>query len=159
MWPRGNWARLEHDSGATWSDPPVIWALNRLINYPNPWTGKDGELHIIWTGEEEGKTALFFNRTIQGGTAWLPSPTRIDHPEKGPSPEQSRSFGNPLPPAWPAVSQDLEGRLFVAWEEKRESSNGIYFNRSLDQGVTWLPKDARLDRSAKIGRASCRERV
>lgn len=139
--------RQSHDHGATWSEAPIIWAPKTLINYPSPWTGKDGELHVVWTEVVDGKGALLFNRTTQSGTAWLPSPIQIDHRRQDPPLEQPHSSFQPLPPAWPAIAHDAAGRIFVAWEERRGSSTGLYFNRSLDQGMTWVTADARVDRS------------
>jgi hypothetical protein len=99
--------------------------------------------------EDKAQGGLFFTRSIQGGTAWLPSPIRIDHPQPEPPAEESGSTPELRPPAWPAVALDAAGHIFVAWQEKRESSEAIYFNRSLDQGATWSREDIRLDHSPK----------
>lgn len=139
--------RHSRDYGATWSDTPIVWAPDRVIHYPIARTGPDGTLQIVYTVEEKGREGLFFTRSIKGGTAWLPSPIRIDHPQPGPSVDESGSAPELRPPAWPAVALDAAGHIFVAWQEKRGSSEAIYFNRSPDQGATWSQEDIRLDHS------------
>lgn len=141
--------RHSQDYGATWSKIPIVWTPGRVINYPTARTGKDGELQIVYVIENKPNAGLFFTRTIQGGTAWLPSPIRIDHPQPEPSDQESGLAPKPQPPAWPAVIHNAAGHILVAWQEKRGPSEAIYFNRSLDQGATWSQEDIRLDHSTK----------
>lgn len=141
--------RHSKDNGVTWSDAPVVWSPDpdRLINYPTPRTGRDGELQIVFTVEQNGNEGLFFTRTIQGGTAWLPEAIRIDHPPLNVN-EPPGSKSQRHPPTWPTVAHDTAGRIFVVWQEKRAGSpEAIYFNRSLNQGTTWSQEDTRVDRS------------
>jgi len=141
--------RHSGDYGATWSETPLVWAPNRLVNYPTARTGTGGELQIVYTAGDAGESGLFFDRTVQGGKSWLPSPIRIDRRTPDPSAEQSAESRQLLPPAWPAIAHDAGGRIYIAWEESRGFNAGIYFNRSLDQGATWLDHDLRLDRSTR----------
>lgn len=148
--------RRSPDFGATWPEALTTWVPKGAINYPTSLTGVDGEMMMIWTGIEENTNGLFFSRTREGGTAWLPAPIRIDNHLPRPTPEERRVS---RPPAWPMLARDKAGRLFVAWEEGDGDSTRIYFSRSLDQGVTWLmpairvvtsPKDASISRTPLI---------
>ena len=45
----------------------------------------------------------------------------------------------------PAIATDRNGGVAVAWPDEREYTTGIFANRSLDRGMTWFPKDVRVD--------------
>lgn len=148
---QGRWRTAEvkrrhsHDYGATWSESPIVWTAKGLINYPTPRTGVDGELHMLWTIEESDNTGVFFNRTVQDGKTWWPSPRRVDVARREPSDQEPGGVRQPRSPAWPSIAHDAEGRIFVAWDDKRGDWTHIYFNRSLDQGATWSDHEVRLD--------------
>jgi len=148
--------RRSPDFGATWLEPLTTWVPKSASNYPTSLTGVDGEMMMIWYGIEESANGLFFSRTREGGTAWLPAPIRIDNHPPRPTPEQRPAS---RPPAWPHLARDKDGRLYVAWEEGDGDSNRIYFNRSLDQGMTWLMPAIRVDTSPKEGYISRTPRV
>ena len=148
----GRWRTVElrrrhsSDFGTTWTGPAIAWIAQGTMTYPTPLTGPDGEMMVIWKGREESTSGLFFSRTSQGSTDWLPAPIRIDSPQPGSVLEGSQQ-ATPSEPEWPDTSRDQEGRLFVAWQQVREPSARIHFDRSLDLGATWLTPDIRVDTS------------
>jgi hypothetical protein len=44
------------------------------------------------------------------------------------------------------MALDPDGRLYVAWQDRRNGREDIYMNISADRGKTWLERDIRLDR-------------
>ncbi|MBI5116113.1 exo-alpha-sialidase [Candidatus Poribacteria bacterium] len=46
------------------------------------------------------------------------------------------------------ISSDSDGRVYVTWSDSRNGTGDIYFNRSMDNGATWLTSDIRLDTNA-----------
>jgi hypothetical protein len=148
----GRWRTVEvrrrhsSDFGTTWTGDLLTWIPKGTINYPTPWTGPDGAMRMIWKGQENDTTGLFFSRTNQGSATWLPAPIRIDGPQSDSVPAQSKepAFS---PPEWPDISRDQDGRLFVAWQQGRGNPLNIYFSQSLDSGATWLRPGIQVDTS------------
>ena len=46
----------------------------------------------------------------------------------------------------PRSRRDRSGGVYVAWPDERGYTTGIFVNRSLDRGATWMPQDVRIDR-------------
>ena len=137
--------RRSSDYGATWTLPATIWRSGGKQLFPTARTGIDGELSLVWTQDQGGAEDLFYSRTVQGGLAWWPKPIRVNtakDADTGPA----RRGKLARQAAWPFLTSDERGQLFLAWDENR---NGvlpdIFFSRSVDGGVTWLEGGIRLN--------------
>lgn len=110
-----------------------------------PMASAEGsKVFVVWYEASGSSTTVRFNRSLDGGTTWLPVDTRIDHP--------LTSVGNsPLPQIASSGNS-----VYVAWTDQRNGvtptwNRDIYFNRSLDAGASWLPNDVRLDTGSALG--------
>jgi hypothetical protein len=89
-----------------------------------------GRVHLVWSDERLGVSAIFHARSEDGGATW--EETQISN-------------------SGPASSPDLAcvgERVYVVWEDLRDSAldaANIYLDRSADGGATWLSEDVALD--------------
>lgn len=91
----------------------------------------DGEFYAAWQARkpETGDKFVVFRSSRDGGATWLDAHLLNTEP---------MAFA-------PAIATDRNGGVSVAWPDERDYTTGIYANRSLDRGATWLPKDVRID--------------
>lgn len=123
------------DNGNTWSGGTYT-GLNGTKTQDKPWTVIDrtnNNIYMTWaefddhlsTNSLDSSRILFSKSTDQGDT-WS-TPIKINTLSGDCIFDDSTVFG-----AVPAVGPN--GEIYVSWA----SPNGIVFNRSLDQGDTWL---------------------
>ncbi len=98
-------------------------------------------IYVAWYDDRDGKTDIYFNRSLDSGTTWLATDVRLDTDDAGSG--QSRE---------PAICCD-GSNVCVAWFDDRDGSWDIRANRSLDGGTTWLADDVRVDREPGATRA------
>ena len=91
-------------------------------------------VHVVWEDWRDGETDVYYSRSTDGGATWLAAEVRLDTDPPG----QAHSRNPVVVASGTAV--------YVAWEEWRSGKTDVYFNRSLDGGVTWLAADVRLNR-------------
>jgi len=85
-------------------------------------------VYAVWTREETG--AVYFNRSLNSGGTWLPTPRRLN-------PVTSNG-------SRPAICCEGES-VTVAWEDDRSGALDIYATSTQDGGATWLAQNQRLD--------------
>jgi hypothetical protein len=125
------------DAGASWLPENLRLDLPRGTGAGSARMAASGSsVYVTWPDRDLGATSndIYFNRSLDGGSTWLPSPVRLD---VGTSSGTSSS-------SMPAIAADGSS-VYVAWVDDRDGGGGdIYFNRSLDAGTSWLPQDVRL---------------
>ena len=91
----------------------------------------DGELFAAWQARkpQTGDKFVMFRSSTDHGATW--SPPRVLNNE-------------PMAFA-PSIATDQSGGVYVAWPDERGYTTGIFVNRSLDRGATWMPQDVRID--------------
>lgn len=85
---------------------------------------------------EGGRVDIWLNRSLDLGVTWLPAPIRVNHGE-------GSAVANPR-------MHCEGGSVFVVWQDDRNGAvrnHDIYFNRSDDQGETFLEEDILLEGS------------
>jgi hypothetical protein len=101
-------------------------------------TAPDGTVYVLWLDDREqpGEEIydIWMNRSLlDTERTWLPSPVRVNHGDGS---------------VWKPDLHCSEEGVFVVWEDDRDGelhNRGIYFNRSVDQGATFLAEDISLD--------------
>lgn len=126
------------DNGASWDAAPTridVGDAPGASPSSDPRIAVTGSgVFVVWRDARNGADDIYFNRSTDGGTTWLPAIVRLDTGD-APGAADSQS---PEIAAWGSS-------VYVAWVEYRNGLPDIYCNRSLDGGSTWLPADVRLD--------------
>ncbi|MEI6853492.1 MAG: T9SS type A sorting domain-containing protein [Bacteroidota bacterium] len=141
--PGGNWidrivCQKMSSLGATWSDG-TYFGLNGTKAQDKQWAVVDprnNNIYVTWTEFDQYNSSLptdssriLFVKSIDGGLTWS-NPFRINHYSGDCLDMDSTTEG-----AVPAVGPN--GELYVSWA----GPNGIVFNKSNDEGATWLPME------------------
>lgn len=113
-----------------------------------PVIAADGaHVYVAWEDSRSGASQIYFNRSADRGLSWEPADMRID---RSPAAVGS-SFGVELAAA--------SGAVYAVWQDGRNGNLDIYFNRSLDGGVTWEAADTRLDTDVAGAAGSASPRI
>ena len=103
----------------------------------NPRIARDGaSIFVVWSDTRTLTSSIFLRHSSDGGLHWSPTDVRVDH--------KPAAFADSTRPRLAVVGE----HVFVVWEDFRNGFPDVYFNRSLDGGVTWLVDDRRLDTDA-----------
>lgn len=97
-------------------------------------------VYVVWQDARYGAYDILFSASADFGATWSPA-VRLDWSDAG-----STWSGNPT------LAADGEGRVVVAWEDRRNGETDIYVTRSLDAGATWSD-DFRVDTGDEKGAA------
>ena len=91
----------------------------------------DGEFYAAWQARkpQTGDKFVVFRSSRDHGATW--SEPRLLNTEP-------KAFA-------PAIASDRAGGVYVAWPDERGYTTGIFVNRSLDRGATWMPQEVRID--------------
>lgn len=145
--PGGNWidrivCQKSTDSGNTWSNGAYI-GLNGAKAQDKQWSIVDrtnNNIYLTWTEFDDYGSAnpldssrVLFSKSLDQGITWT-NPIKINKLSGDCIDEDNTVEG-----AVPAVGPN--GEIYVAWA----GPNGIVFNRSSDQGDTWLAEEISVD--------------
>ena len=141
--PSGNWidrivCQKSTDNGFSWSDGTFI-GLNGTKAQDKQWSVVDrnnNHIYMTWTQFDDYGSSnpldisiILFSKSLDGGNTWS-SPLRINKFEGDCIDDDDTVEG-----AVPAVGPN--GEIYVSWAGPK----GLVFNRSLDQGATWLQEE------------------
>jgi hypothetical protein len=147
-----------HDFGATFAPTPAHLTAAfpasqyGIVNHRVTSDDK-GRLYVVW---EEMKSLqdqrIYLTRSPDQGKTWATPPILVSGPEEG---DEYHAHS-------PQIMTAPGGRVYVAWEQDEVGASGvaqpaedekisraIYVNRSLDGGLTWLPKPIRLNETGQ----------
>ena len=145
--PSGNWidriiCQKSTNNGSNWSDG-TFTGLNGTKAQDKQWSVVDrsnNNIYLTWTqfdnyGSENPSdiSIILFSKSVDGGDTWS-TPKRINKVGG-----DCIDSDNTVEGAVPAVGPN--GEIYVAWA----GPNGIVFNRSMDQGETWLEEEILVD--------------
>ncbi|NOQ91533.1 MAG: T9SS type A sorting domain-containing protein [Flavobacteriaceae bacterium] len=126
------------DKGNSWSDGTFI-GLNGTKNQDKPWSVIDqnnNNIYLTWTQFDEYRSSdpldisiILFSKSLDGGSTWS-TPLRINK-----FAGDSKDDDDTVEGAVPAIGPN--GEIYVSWA----GPNGLVFNRSFDQGDTWLQEE------------------
>jgi hypothetical protein len=143
----GNWidrivCQKSTDKGKTWNDGSYT-GLNGAKAQDKQWCvvdRKTNTIYITWTQFDQygsskatDSSLILFSKSTDGGNSWS-EPLRINK-VAGDCLDDDGTVEGAVPALGP------NGELYVAWA----GPEGLVFNRSMDGGKTWLPKEIRID--------------
>jgi hypothetical protein len=136
--------RSSGDGGETWGDSRVVNAESEVFDTsrdarPKIAFGPGGEVYVTWTrGRGRGHVGdVRFARSLDGAATFeAPVTVHVDRQE--------------IQHSFEAIAVTPQGRIFVAWIDKRDGRTGLYFTASDDRGATFRP-----ERPAGPGSCEC----
>jgi hypothetical protein len=143
----GNWidrivCQKSTDGGNTWNNGSYT-GLNGNKAQDKQWSVVDrnnNNIYVTWTqfdaygsSNPNDKSIILFSKSTDEGETWS-TPKKINIVDGNCEDEDNTVEG-----AVPAVGPN--GEIYVAWA----GPNGIVFNKSLDQGETWLNQEIAID--------------
>lgn len=141
--PSGNWidrivCQKSTDGGQTWNEGTYM-GLNGAKAQDKEWAAIDrsnGNIYVTWTQFDDygssnpnDRSNIMFSKSTDSGESWSPA-LRINEVDG-----DCVDSDNTVEGAVPAVGPD--GELYVSWA----GPVGLVFDKSLDQGETWLEND------------------
>lgn len=145
--PSGNWidrivCQKSADNGNTWTDG-TFTGLNGFKAQDKQWSVVDrtnNNIYLTWTQFDNygssnlnDKSIILFSKSTDEGETWT-NAKKINIIDGDCIDEDNTVEG-----AVPAVGPN--GEIYVAWA----GPNGIVFNKSLDEGETWLNEEIAID--------------
>jgi hypothetical protein len=129
------------DMGATWS-PGAFTGLDNGKAQDKHWISidrKTNKMYITWTefdvygvSDPQDSSRILFSRSIDGGITW--SPAQRLNTVSGDCLDSDNTTEGAVPCIGP------NGEVYVAWA----GPEGLLFDRSTDNGVTWLSKEIKI---------------
>lgn len=127
--PPGETSELRIDGGGDFDTAESH--STRMCVSPN------GTTFVLWIDDRDGTPDLWMNRKLahpDRDQGWLPAPVRVN------------SFAGST--VWRPDLACTDEAVYVVWEDDRDGeieAHQVYFQRSVDQGQTWLPADVLLE--------------
>jgi hypothetical protein len=118
------------DLGDSFSSPVEVDNFNSSttsLYTPTLAVDTGGNIYIAWQDDSSGTFVIYLSKSIDGGLTFS-TPLRIDN--------SSSATGNQ---ERPTMAVDLEGWIYIAWQDDRNGNEDIYFSRSTDQGASFEP--------------------
>ena len=143
----GNWidrivCQKSTDNGISWNDGSYA-GLNGTKAQDKQWSIIDrnnGNIYLTWTQFDDYgnpnpsfKSSIQFSKSLDGGATWS-NALKINEVDGNCLDSDDTTEG-----AVPAIGPN--GEIYVAWA----GPNGLVFNRSLDEGDTWLTQEIAID--------------
>ncbi len=126
------------DNGTTWNNGSFI-GLNSTKKQDKQWCCVDRTnniMYLTWTQFDQynstittDSSIILFSKSFDGGLTWT-TPNRINK-QAGDCLDSDNTVEGAIPVVGP------NGEIYVSWA----GPNGIVFNRSFDQGETWLDEE------------------
>lgn len=145
--PSGNWidrivCQKSTDGGVSWNDGSYM-GLNGTKAQDKEWAVVDwtnNNIYVTWTQFDDygssnpnDKSSILFSKSTDTGETWSPA-VKVNEVDGDCIDSDNTTEG-----AVPAVGPN--GEIYVAWA----GPEGLVFDRSTDEGATWLAEDIFVD--------------
>jgi hypothetical protein len=132
------------DAGATWSTPVRISKIagdcidsDNTVEGAVPTVGPAGEIYVSWVGT----SGIVFNKSLDGGTTWLPMETHVTTVPGG---WDYMISGLQRCNGLPSTHCDISGgpnhgTIYINWTDQRNGTTDtdVWLVKSTDGGNTW----------------------
>lgn len=130
------------DGGATWmtTNTQLNTEGHAVRPFSSPQIVSTGDsVYVVWTDQRDGQVGnIYLNASHDRGATWMSSDIRLD-----------TDMGVTQASLTPLI-EAIGDSVYVTWSDLRHDrtiwglGSEVYFNRSLDGGLTWLSNDIRL---------------
>src|SRR5262249_42146527 len=122
------YARHSPDGGVTWGPEQLLSRIpqplpNDIYARPRLLGDGQGRLWVVWVGLRAGRSALYLNRSTDGGRTWTDAVSLTG--------DSQSVFGQSL--------HRVGDRLALVWQDAFTGRDRVYAATSADAGVTWTP--------------------
>jgi hypothetical protein len=132
VWHAFNWMssdiyyRNSTDGGATWGAKKRLTWTSALTYDPDIVIDGRDTIHVVWRSQNLMSTSnVYYKASGDLGSTWTAA-KKITTNASGERPR---------------IAVDSSGNLFVVWYDDTPGTFQIYFIKSMDNGVTWTPKE------------------
>ena len=134
----GIYLNRSSDYGATWQNADV--RVDRGVGSAAIRTYElacddNGNVYVVWQDRRDGLVYpytydIYFNCSNDYGVTWMPQDIRLNTNDAS---------------TWrPQLACDNSGNVYVVWYDLRYPKGAVFFNRSRNNGATWLGADLRV---------------
>ncbi len=113
--------RRSTDNGASWGSETCLTNNLNAESWYACVSSAGSYVHVAWMDYRDGNSEIYYKRSTDGGTSWG-ADTRLTNDAAG---------------SWQPSLAVSGARIHVVWEDRRDGSWKIYYNRSLDSGGSW----------------------
>lgn len=125
----GVYLSYSSDYGSTWHKNLISGYYFNSSTRPQICLDSSGHVYVVWS---DGFNILF-SCSSDFGVTWPISEVILNTTESG----------NCEPPR---ITCDDSGHVYVVWVDDRSGYKDVYFNYSVDYGISWLERELRIDR-------------
>jgi len=119
--------RRSTDGGSTWSTEVQISFRSANSEYPS-LAASGNDVHAVWGNNWVNGSSMYYGviyrGSTNGGTTWGTELRLADSTDR---------------PPYPSVAASGSA-VHIAWKDHRDGNDEIYFRRSTDRGMTWMPE-------------------
>jgi len=122
---RGNFSivyQTSFDLGASWSSETVLTMDASVDTSPSIFQDVNGSIWVVWASDRTGGYDLYYKLSFDGGLTWS---------------DAIRLTTDPGDDLSPAVTQTVNGSIWVVWASDRTGGYDLYYKISFDGGLTW----------------------
>lgn len=119
------------DRGRTWGTPVRITSDADSIHVQRSpsliYNEACGTYHVVWADNRLGSFDIWHAYSADNGATWIEDPAPINDTNVNPTADQTA----------PAIGVDAFGNLFVAWQDRRNGNDDIYFAYGSGGCLNW----------------------
>ena len=114
--------KTSSDEGASWSPETILTTDAGVDTSPSIFQDMNGSIWIVWSSDRAGSYDLYYKLSSDDGLTWS---------------EANRLTVDPSDDLSPAVTQTVNGSIWVVWSSDRTGSYNLFYKLSSDGGLTW----------------------
>jgi len=109
------------DGGLTWGTDTRLTNTSTVSEYPL-LTASGSVVHVVWADGPVSPSNIFYKHSTDNGITWQPD-------------VQLTNSSTAISIA-PSLTV-FDSMVHLVWQDNRDGNNEIYYNQSLDEGVSW----------------------
>jgi hypothetical protein len=99
---------------ADWTQAKRLTWNSGYSSWPAIAVDTTGNLHVVWMDDTPGNREIYYKKSTDGGSTWMPS---------------QRLTWNSGWSAYPGIAVDSSGNLHVVWDDYTPGNSEIYYRK------------------------------